>query len=356
MSRTYTVNDILGSPQIVTSVIDRARAVEQDKPFWRDYLRFQETTQALFKTAYGSKSAVRMGSVLADYGNKPLRGREGLTPGVLEVATLGDRFQMGKDRLEQLQDLIARMTASGMSAESVTEVTNFLVDDFRELLLAPEKRMDKVLSDLLLTGASSIRVKDNPKGVEILDIEIPSNAEKATGPDKGKVFQMLQKIATKYKRYAYREILMSNETFTKYFMLSDEFKALIKVKLGTSETSMTGLLTVGMLTALFGTVGLPPVRVVSNFVRDLSDTDIPMLEEGKIAFVPRTELGFMRWKETYESKDNVPGKVYSRNEGGLLVSTERTNEGRFMEYECKWVPEIKEAKAIVSVDLTAVSL
>lgn len=338
------------------AVIDRTRAVEQDRPFWRDYLTFRETTQGIFKTAYGSKSAVRMGSVIDAFSNKPLRGREGLTPGTLEVASLGDRFQMGNDRLEGMKDLIARLNSSGMSAESVNEITNFLVDDMRELLLAPEKRMDKVLSDLFLNGVASIKVKDNPKGVEILDIEIPSNVEKATALDKGKVFQMLQKLATKYKRYAYREILMSNETFTKYFMLSDEFKALFKAKLGESEMSVSGLVTEAMLTALFVSVGLPPVRVVSNFVRDLNDKDIPMLEEGKIAFIPRENVGFMRWKETYESTDAVPGKVYVRSEGGILISTKRTDEGRFMEYECQWVPEIKEAKAIVSVDLTAVLL
>ncbi len=348
----YTINDILGSPQIIGAVIDRAKAVQNDQPFWRDYLSFRETNSDIFATAYGAKSAVRMGSVIDAYSEKPIRNRQGLVEGTLQVANLGDRFQMDNARLEQMQTLIDRLNRSGMDANSVREVTDFLVDDFNELVLAPEKRMDKVLSDLMLNGSASITLKDNPQGVQVLDLEMPTNKEEAKTTDKGKLFTLLQKLATKYRRYRYREVLMSNETFAKYFMLSDEFKALFKQKLGTNEATVTGLLTIDMLSALFVSFGLPKVRVVSQFVRTLNDEDIPMLEEGKIAFVPEGNLGYMRWKRTYESGDRVPGKVYTESEGGVLVATERTNKGRFMEYECKWVPELTQARAIVNIDLT----
>ena len=239
-----------------------------------------------------------------------------------------------------------------MDANSVSEVTDYLVGDFSELVLAPEKRIDKLLADLMLTGAASITLKDNPNGVQVLDIEIPTNKEEAKTTDKGKLFILLQKLATKYRRYRYKEVVMSNETFAKYFMLSDEFTALFKQKLGTNEASVSGLLTIDMLSALFQSFGLPRVRVVSQFVRTLSDEDIPMLEEGKSALIPEGNLGYLRWKRTYEAGDRVPGKVYTEANGGLLVSTERNSKGRFMEYECKWVPELTQARAIVSIDLT----
>ena len=118
MAKTYTINDILSSPQILSAVIERARATENDAPFWQDYLDFQMVSSDIFATAYGSKSGARMGSVIADYSNKPLRGREGLVPGQLQVANLGDRFQLGRDDLENLQNLINRMNATGMEAGS----------------------------------------------------------------------------------------------------------------------------------------------------------------------------------------------------------------------------------------------
>lgn len=348
----YTINDILGSPQIISAVIDRAKAVESDRPFWRDYLSFREVDADIFATAYGSKSAVRMGSVISPFSEKPLRGREGLVSGTLRVANLGDRFQMDNARLEQMQTIVNRLNKSGMDANSVNEVTDYLVGDFSELVLAPEKRIDKLLADLMLTGAASITLKDNPNGVQVLDIEIPTNKEEAKTTDKGKLFILLQKLATKYRRYRYKEVVMSNETFAKYFMLSDEFTALFKQKLGTNEASVRGLLTIDMLSALFQSFGLPRVRVVSQFVRTLNDEDIPMLEEGKIALIPEGNLGYLRWKRTYEAGDRVPGKVYTEANGGLLVSTERNSKGRFMEYECKWVPELTQARAIVNIDLT----
>ena len=349
----YTINDILSSPQVLSSVIDRARAVEQDTPKWRQYLTFQETPAETFRTAYGSKSAVRMGSVISDYANKPLRNREGLTPGILSVANLGDRFQMGKDRLELLSNLLARLNADGLTAQSVDEISNFLVDDVRELTLAPEKRMDKVLFDLLTTGTAEIKLKDNPKGVQVLDIEVPVNKETAKSSDKGHILGFIQTLVTKYKRYKYREIVMSNETFVKYFMNSDEFKVYAKATMGDLEAKLSGILTEPMLSGIFANFGLPAVRVVSNYVRTIADEDIPLLPEGKIAIIPSANLGYMRWKRTYETIDRVPGKTYIEREGGLLISTERTNEGRFTEYECMWVPEIREARSVVAVDLTA---
>ncbi|MDY3100998.1 MAG: hypothetical protein SOW44_06650 [Porphyromonas sp.] len=349
----YTINDILSSPQILSSVIDRANAVEQDTPMWRNYLTFQETTAKTFKTAYGSKSAVRMGSVISDYANKPLRSRESLTPGVLSVADLGDRFQIGKDRLELLSNLLARLNTDGLTTQSVTEISDFLVDDMRELPLAPEKRMDKILFDLITTGAAEIKLKDNPDGVQILDIEIPVNKEKAQSSDKGAILKFLQTLVTKYKRYRYREIVMSNETFIKYFVNSDEFKSYFKATMGNLEAKLNGILTEPMLNGLFTQLGLPSVRVISNYVRTIADEDIPLLPEGKVALIPSARLGYMRWKRTYETIDRVPTKTYVEREGGLLISTERTNEGRFTEYECMWVPEITEARSIVSIDLTA---
>lgn len=352
----YTLNEILGNPQIVGAVIDRSKVTEGDRPFWRDYLTFREVNSDIFATAYGAKSAVRMGSVIDAYSEKPVRGRDGLTQGTLQVATLGDRFQMDNARLEQLQALIDRLNRNQMDAASVTEITDFLTDDFRELILAPEKRMDKLLADLLVNGAASITLKDNPKGVQVLDLEIPTEKAKATGADKGKVFAFLQKLATKYRRYRYKEIVLSDATFNKFFMLSDEFKALFKSKLGTNEATVSGLLTPEMLSALFKSFGLPSVRVVANYVRTIDDQELPLLEEGKMAFIPEGQLGYLRWKETYESTDPVPGITYTRSEGGVLVATERNKRGRFMEYECKWVPEITQARSVISVDVTATAL
>lgn len=352
----YTVNDILGNAQILSAVIDRSRAIETDRPFWRDYLTFQRVNAKIFKTLYGAKSGVRMGTVLSEYANKPLRGRDNLATGTLHLANLGDRFQMGKDRLELLADLVEELNRNGMTNESVADVTNFLVDDMRELILAPEKRIDKVLADLLTSGSASIKHADNPNGIEILDIEIPSNAEKAKSNDRGKVLKYLQTIAAKYRRYSYREVLMSNETFVKYFMTSEEFNTLFKSKIGASEASVTGFITEAFLSAIFQQVGLPPVRVVRDHVALVTNETMPLLPEGKLAFVPTGELGRLRYKNVYEATDQIPGKTYVQSEGGLLISTSRTDEGRFMEYEALWVPEITQARAIVSVDLSAAAV
>ena len=52
-----------------------------------------------------------------------------------------DKFQMDNDRLSELQVLIDTFNEKG-DAATVNEIVNFLVDDYRECVLAPHKRMD----------------------------------------------------------------------------------------------------------------------------------------------------------------------------------------------------------------------
>jgi hypothetical protein len=59
----------------------------------------------------------------------------------------------------------------------------------------------------------------------------------------------------------------------------------------------------------------------------------------------------MRWHTPYEVTDPIPNKVYTRSEGGMYISNVRTEEGRFLEYGCEWIPEIQAPNKITILDL-----
>lgn len=339
-----TLESILKNPQIVGAVIDRTRARLDDPIQWERYLDFQNTTSRVFKSIQGNSSAVRMGSIIDKHSGKPIRGRKGLREGILEVADLGDKMQMDRARLDSL----AAMLASGI--QDANEIADFLVEDFREMVLAPHKRMDKVVGDLVSTGHAQVKEADNSKGVKVLDLSINMATAKTTSENKGKLMPFLQKLASEYSHLGFGVIEMSQETFFNRFATSKEFSATFKQKLGDSEVVASGILSEEAVSALFRTMGLPPVRVVNAKVEDINGAKYDVFTKDRLTFMPNGKIGKMRWHLPYEATDPVPNKAYSQQAGGHLISSWRTDEGRFIEYSAEWVPEIN-ASRMLNVEL-----
>lgn len=149
-----TLEILFNDPNVVRAVIDRTMATQQDEIFWRRYLDFEETKSRVFKTYLGTVTGVTAGSVIDRNSNKPLRERKSLGSGYGEVAYLGDRYQMDNDRLDMLKSLIDKFNAA-RPADQVTALNNiidYIVDDVRQVRLAPHKRMDIVVGDLRSDG------------------------------------------------------------------------------------------------------------------------------------------------------------------------------------------------------------
>lgn len=335
-----TLDKILANPKFVGAVLNRLESQVHDQIQWRRYLDFQQSKDRIFKSVQGNSSAVRMGSIIDKHSGKPIRGRKGLREGILEVADLGDRFQMDRERLEMLDALLKSDTINA------TEIANFLVDDFRELVLAPNKRMDKVVGDLISTGKAQVVEEDNAKGVKVLDLNINMESVKTTTAQKGKLMPFLQELSSTYAHLGFGVIEMNQETFFKRFATSKELQATFKHKLGESEIVASGILSEDAVSALFQTMDLPAVRVVKGKVFTLKGEAQNVFTTDRLTFMPTGKIGKMRWHLPYEANDRVPNKSYSLLDGGLLVATSRTDEGRFSEYSAEWVPEINASRML----------
>ena len=355
-----TIDKLFNDAGIVKAVIDRVQALKLDEIFWKRYLSFEETSSRVFKTYLGTVTGVTAGSVIDKDSNKPLRNRKSLGSGYGEVAYLGDRYQLDNDRLDRLKSLIDKFNEAKPAdqKQAVNAIIDYIVDDLRQVMLAPHKRMDIVMGDLRSTGKATVKLADNPQGVELLDMELPVYLISPSKDETTKFITYLQNIVSqlKSKMGAFSVMEMSRATFNKNIVGSSEFKDTYKMILGSAEFATAGgLLTEGMANQVLTGIGLPSIRVVEDVVELQDGTFKQTFADNKITLLPSDNLGKMMWHEPYEISDPIPGKTYTRSEGGMYISNVRTDEGRFMEYGAEWIPNIKAPNKISIIDLSKVN-
>ena len=350
-----TLNAIFSDPEIIQAVIDRTVATEQDPIYWQRYLEFEQTNSRTFKTYIGTSTGVVMGSIIDRNSTKPIRERRALGSGFGEVATLGDSYQMDNDRLDLLRRLTYRFNARGANqAVVLDEIVNFLVDDIRQLTLAPHKRMDYVVGQLRSTGKAEVKVDENRKGVELIDINLPVKHLKPEGAVKDSLIAYLQEVIAEMRPTVgtFGAIEMTRKTFNEVLLKSAEFKNTYKSLYGNAEFAMAGgLLTDSMVNQLIVGLGLPAIRLVEEFVTKEDGTVVNAFADGKISLLPSGSLGKMKWHTPYEITDPVPNKIYTPLAGGHFISAVRTDEGRFTEYMAEWLPDFANPNKIAIVDL-----
>ena len=351
-----TVQTLLNDPEIVKAVIDRVQALRLDTIFWKKHLDFEETKSRVFKTYLGTVTGVTAGSVIDRNSNKPLRERKSLGSGYGEVAYLGDRYQMDNDRLDMLQELVTKFNNARPADQqrALNDIINYIVDDYRQVLLAPHKRMDLVDGALRSDGKATVKVDDNPQGIAMLDMELPVHRITPTTGDKSNFIKYLMEqvveLRTKFGMFVSME--MSRKTFIKSIVGSKDFGEFYKQSFAQKEVQLSsGLMSSEMATTIFQGLGLPPIVINEDLVELADGTMKQVFKDNRISLFTTAKQGKMRWHTPYEITDPVPGKNYTRSEGGMYISNVRTDEGRFMEYGCEWIPEYTAPNKIVILDL-----
>ena len=351
-----TIQTLLNDPGVVKAVIDRVQALRLDQIFWKKHLDFEETKSRVFKTYLGTVRVVVAVSVIARNSNKPLRERKSLGSGYGEVAYMGDRYQMDNDRLDMLQELINKFNQAKTPDQraALDDIINYIVDDMRQVLLAPHKRMDIVDGDLRSDGKASVKVDDNPQGIELLEMELPVHRITPQVADKLNFVRYLMEktveLRTKFGMFVSME--MSRRTFINSIIGSKDFGEFYKQSFDSKEVQLSaGLMSSEMATTIFRGLGLPPIVINEDLVELSDGTFKQVFKDNRISLFTTPKQGKMRWHTPYEITDPVPGKTYTRSEGGMYISNIRTDEGRFMEYGAEWIPEFTSPNKIVIFDL-----
>jgi len=354
----YTIETLMASPAIVTAIINRLQVTmtEADKISWKDYLMPKKANpDGTFKTFIGNQTGVVIGSMIDRHSNKPIRKRHSLAKGYGEVACLGEAYQMDNARLEELQILVDTYNERGEKAV-VEEIVNFLVDDFRQVYLAPQKRIDLMLSDLKFTGRAEANANADQKGVKIDTITIPvSTKSPAAGVKATFITYLSEQIESLRASGCDASILeMSRATFAQYIVGCAEFKDTFVSKFGSFDFKSGGLATPQMANDLFSALQIPAtIRIKQEYITMQNGVSSNVVPTKKIALLPNEKIGNLRWKTPYEITDPIQGKTYTQKENGLFIATQRTEEGRFVEYGCEWIVDIDKPNRMAIMDLAA---
>lgn len=351
-----TLEILFNDPNVQKAIIDRTMATRQDVIGWKTYLDFEETKSRVFKTYLGTQMGVSAGTIIDRNAEKPLRQRRSLGSGVGEVAYLGDRYQLDNDRLDQLKALIDKFNATSSAAQAgvMNEIIDYIVDDVRQVRLAPHKRMDLVLGDLRSDGRASVTNANNPLGVELIDIELPVKRITPTVGDKTNFISYIkgevERLRPTHGKFSVME--MTRSTFNKNIVGSSEFQNTYKMIMSGSQVALSGgLITPDMANTVFSGIGLPTIRIIDDMVALEDGTSKQVFKDNRITLLPQDKIGKMMWHEPYEITDPVPNKTYTRLEGGMWISNWRDKEGRYNEYGCEWIPNITAPNKIAIFDL-----
>lgn len=247
-----TIYTLFNDPNIVNAVIQRVLQTRKDTIYWQQYLDFRRTTTRVFKDYIGQVTGVMAGSINSRYGEKPIRERRNIGSGYGEIAYLGDRYQISVDRLSELQDLIDKYNAAKPADQiaAMQDIVNFIYDDYRQVLLAPHKRMDMVLGSMLMTGEATVKNKDdNAGGINLLEIKLPFKFITPETEAKTKFITYLQQKVNELKSIygTFPKMIMSRGTFVKNIIGSEEFGDKFKMQLTGNEMYLsTGLTAVSL--------------------------------------------------------------------------------------------------------------
>ncbi len=355
-----TIQTLFTDPNIVNAVIDRVLQTRLDTIYWRQYGDFLETKQRVFKTYLGTVTGVVAGSIIAKNDQKPLRERRVLGTGYTEIAYLGDRYQMDIERLSQLQDILDKFNAANTEEQRtiLNEIIDFIFDDYRQILLAPHKRMDIVVGELLMTGKSIVHLADNKENIELLDIDLPFHFIKPQPNVKAKFIsylqQEIQKLKSKYGVFS--KMIMSRGTFMKNIVGASEFGDKFKMILGEREFMVSGgLITDQMASSVFTGIGLPAIEIKEDYVENQNGENVQIYADDRITLLQTDRVLRMRHHRPYVMTDPVPGRNYTQADGQMSVCNYRDEEGRYMEYTAEWIPEFIAPNKIVNIDLSTMN-
>ena len=366
---TLTIETLFNDPKIVSAVINRVNQTRKDTIYWQQYLVFRRVTTRVFKDYAGTVTGVMAGSINSRYGEKPIRERRNIGSCYGEIAYLGDAYQMSIDRLSELQDLIDMYNAAKTEDQNaaLTEIVNFISDDYRQVSLAPHKRMDIVVGSLLMTGKAQVRNKDKAKtdqsAYDLLDIDLPYNF---LTPAKTDVIVDSQNKSISYLRDTYNKLkpdygnyskmLMSRATFEKNIINSSEFADQYKMIMGANEVKLSsGLMSSDLASTVLTGIGLPAIDIKEDYVKDQTGKNVQIYADDRITFLPQDQIGYMRHHTPYEATDPVKDRTYTPSDGQMLISNYRDKEGRYMEYTAEWIPQITNPQLITNIDLSLVN-
>lgn len=346
-----TLETLFSEPRIINAVIDRTMQARQDTIHWKRYLTPHESMATTFATYLGTTSQVIAGSMIDPHSKKPLRQRRGIRKGAGTIGTFGDAFQIDNARLDLLLELVKKYNGS-QDAAILNEIVDFLMDDWRDVLLAPMFAIDKMIGDARSRGIYQV----NLNGGEYEEINLPVMKVTPTSQDLGSFVtwyrDQLEAFADKGMSFTVAQL--TAKTFHNKIVKSKEFVNTFILKRGALDINPASVVTVDMANELIRAAGIDvPFEIVNERVTLPGGKSYKSFADNAMCLLPQDNLGTLEFYKSDEWSDPVPNRTYTQAEGGaVLISSYRTEEGRFLEYQANMAPNLRLPHKMAIVDLS----
>lgn len=344
-----TIDLLLGNPDIAKAVIDRTMQVNFDQVYWKRYLKAHESKSPTFKMAMGVYSRTVVGTMIDSYANKPLRKRKNMGMGTGEVGSFGDAFQIDNYRLDQLLLLIKKFNSLKTDADQsamIEEIVDFLVDDWKQVYLAPMLAINKMISDARSRGKYIVSINNG----EAREITLPVREFTPDLEAKSHFMTYLTELIEDLKDLGINPtaMQMTPRTFRRKFIDGTDLKGTYTMKFGSFNANETKGISKDMANQLLEAYDIPvPIELVDERL-ELPDGKIYKgFADDAICLLPGDNLGTCEFYKSNEWEDRVPTKTYTEAENGMvLISSQRTDEGRFLDYFMNAAPNLANPSKI----------
>lgn len=351
-----TIDALFQEPAIINAIIDRTLQTSSTSITHTRYLKYHDCKGMTFKTYIGTVSRVRVGSMIDQYAPKPTLTRPEMGTGVGELGTFGDQFQMNSQNLDDILLLIDKYNQKGSDQASVlNEIVEFLIPDMETVLYAPMLALDKLMGDARSKGIYEVNVG----GAEAKEITLPVRAETASTADINSIVSYLDTLSRNHRNLygnTYTVMQMNSTTFRNKFMKSAELQGIFSTEIGKVTSSPTPLVPVSAINDMLQDARFNFAIDIDDQYLELSDGSVvPAFADNKIALLPSLALGNLEYNKDSDWRDKAKSVDYTEahNGGSVLIGSERTKNGRFLDYKMNAAPNILQPQKMAIIDVSA---
>lgn len=324
----------LAEPQNLQAMIDNSLESLNSNSIWRNYLTIGVPQASLtFESVIGRYRIEAAASIVDPDSKKPIRSRNKAEVYTGKIPSIQEKVPMNQSDFRAMMMLESTMMNDQARKN---ELIRLLFDDVSKAAVAPDKRVDIMLLQILSTLNVDVSTTNNPDGVAYGTVDMLSQAYQKQGVPVVWTDAANAKPLTDIETFVQVQKTTRGRTFGKMLMSFElwlVFKKTAEVKSAlssfyTGSTNKTVVVTLNTVNEYLTANMLPIIEVVDYTTGIESDGIIGTIrpfDVNNVSFIPNGTLGVLQNAIAVEERIKAPQVSYAMY-GRTLVSKWMEND------------------------------